>query len=517
MIKVTVCGHLLVDWILSNGWSTPEEENLYKKIENAQVFKKLIEADIVSVYLHPGLSSFIQVSIEDSCSSRQQFRDQMRQLNQYITLENNISLDQCGEDFVELDLPEESCYHEGLILVSAKMIKADAVVCTEDSKVILKQILELNPKFFKHFQTPIYDLGEFLAHLNQDVRFIPKIESCNNSIFVKTPKGRIVELPCNATPIDFAHSLHTKFTTSCIGAVVDGIQVPLNHILRGGETIEIVRGKPNDIFKSTNLNATLYSDLEKYLRLYCRKKSTVKALTKAFERSYRKKGWKIINKSLNKNQRRMLEEASIYNDLNSLKGIKSRRDLVLYLGLGRIKIEELQMLLDSIENVEYSFFLSPYNKDLLKTKRYNISICCNPSLNDDIAGIISSGRRPIRVHTKCCDYIKHMHSDDLIDLQWNCDLLGVNLQLNLYNQPGALSELIVFLDKDYCWEYNIHSVQPIKENRSSQVLTQVILKKGNTISELLTDIQQLKKLNRVRVRDISPLNNNMVNNFFYGS
>jgi GTP pyrophosphokinase len=65
----------------------------------------------------------------------------------------------------------------------------------------------------------------------------------DDTVYVLTPQGRVVDLPRGATPIDFAYALHTDLGHRCRGAKVDGAMVPLDHPLRNGQRVEIVVAK----------------------------------------------------------------------------------------------------------------------------------------------------------------------------------------------------------------------------------------------------------------------------------
>ena len=82
------------------------------------------------------------------------------------------------------------------------------------------------------------DAGEFLDNL--------RFEMASSEIFVFTPKGDIHTLPVDATPVDFAYSVHTEVGNRCIGAKVDGRLVALEKPLTNGQIVEIFTSKaPN--------------------------------------------------------------------------------------------------------------------------------------------------------------------------------------------------------------------------------------------------------------------------------
>lgn len=70
-----------------------------------------------------------------------------------------------------------------------------------------------------------------------------RLDLFSHRLFVFTPKGDVIDLPEGATPVDFAYHVHTQLGDSCIGARVNGMQVPLAHRLNSGDVVEIVANK----------------------------------------------------------------------------------------------------------------------------------------------------------------------------------------------------------------------------------------------------------------------------------
>src|SRR3954471_23283556 len=85
------------------------------------------------------------------------------------------------------------------------------------------------------WQQETSDPDEFMANL--------KVDLDQDEVFVFTPKGRVVTLPVEATPVDFAYTIHTEVGHSCIGARVNGKLVPLDSELESGDTVEIFTSK----------------------------------------------------------------------------------------------------------------------------------------------------------------------------------------------------------------------------------------------------------------------------------
>src|SRR5437868_5647935 len=102
----------------------------------------------------------------------------------------------------------------------------DGPVSAQDEQRLawLRQVVE--------WQRDVSDPNEFLSTL--------KVDLYPEEVYTFTPKGKVVVLPRDATPVDFAYSVHTEVGRTCIGAKVNGRMVPLRHKLHSGDIVEIL-------------------------------------------------------------------------------------------------------------------------------------------------------------------------------------------------------------------------------------------------------------------------------------
>ncbi len=106
-------------------------------------------------------------------------------------------------------------YKEGTMSNDEKM---------EEKLKWLRQMME--------WEKDVKDPQEFLDSLKEDV--------FNSQVYVFTPKGDVIELPAESTPIDFAYRVHSKVGNKCVGAKINGRLVPIDYTLQNGEIVEVI-------------------------------------------------------------------------------------------------------------------------------------------------------------------------------------------------------------------------------------------------------------------------------------
>lgn len=89
------------------------------------------------------------------------------------------------------------------------------------------------------------------------------------NVYVFTPKGKVIDLPRGATPLDFAYRVHTKVGDQAVGAVVNNVLVPLNTVLKTGDVVDIKVSKtspgPNEGWLNIVKTNTAKSNIRKFL------------------------------------------------------------------------------------------------------------------------------------------------------------------------------------------------------------------------------------------------------------
>jgi GTP diphosphokinase / guanosine-3',5'-bis(diphosphate) 3'-diphosphatase len=166
-----------------------------------------------------------------------------------------------------------------------------------------------------------------------------------DEISVFTPQGELRTLPANSTVLDFAYAIHSEVGGSCIGAKVDKKLVPINHILRNGEQIEIITSK-KQIPKEDWINYVVTT----------RAKSNIKIALKKEKRRYFKHGKEKMEKWFSQNNIGFTNE-NIRNFLSS-SAFSSLEDLFFAASHDKIGPKEVKQFVTANEKTSWLRFIN---------------------------------------------------------------------------------------------------------------------------------------------------------------
>jgi len=279
----------------------------------------------------------------------------------------------------------------------------------------LRQILE--------WQQEVKDTSEFMESL--------KIDLFDDTVFVFTPKGKVIELPKGACPVDFAYRVHTEVGHQCIGAKVNGRIVPLDFPLGNGDIVEILTSK--------NSTGPSYDWLN-----FVKTSSAKSRIKQWFNREKRQanilKGHDLLEKELRKKHfstKEFLSEDKLLEVARRF-GFNSADDLYAALGDGNITVNQVlnkqkelffhdAQVEDMVPlNVQTRVIPHPdRDSSALRIKGVDdvairLSRCCNPLPGDPVLGYITRGRG-VSVHRQDCpnllNYLR-TEKDRIIEVEW---------------------------------------------------------------------------------------------------
>ena len=329
-----------------------------------------------------------------------------------------------------------------------------------------------------------------------------KIDLYNEEIFVFTPMGDLVQLPVNATPVDFAFHVHSQVGMHCMGAKINHIVVPLNTKLKNGDMVEIITSKkqmPSYGWQKFIVTTKARNQINRYLR-------------KTRDDESIKLGTEILTKTL----RRM----KLYGDLEEFKnsynkfGFADSKSLLMSLGTGVLTVRDMFRKIrpkedinekDILDNKSNKIFNFPRNNpkgitlDGIDNLLINFGKCCNPISGDELIGFVTRGRG-VTIHRSECNSLPLLNneSDRLVPVDWNVkssEQFNVLLKVVGQDYKGWLKDVSECISKQ---NVNIASVD-IKVNDNiaeAQIIVQV--NNNRQLNRLMSKMTKLKNIDYVK-------------------
>lgn len=269
-----------------------------------------------------------------------------------------------------------------------------------------------------------------------------KIDLFPDEVYVFTPKGKIMELPQGATPVDFAYAVHTDVGNSCVACRINRRLAPLSEPLESGETVEIITssgGQPNPAW----LNFVVTGKARTTIRHYLKNQHHTESV--ALGRRLLEKALSAMDSSI---------EALTEEQVNSLledTGYQSFDQLLEEIGLGnRTSFLTAHQLLAENYNDESLPIPSKRNTQPLLISgaegfRVNFAHCCYPIPGDPIVGFISAEKGMV-IHTDKCHNSQgeRQNAQRAVPLRWADSVEGeftVELSIHLEKSRGIIAVL----------------------------------------------------------------------------
>lgn len=330
---------------------------------------------------------------------------------------------------------------------------------------------------------------EMQQSAGNSAEFIENVKSdlFSSDIYVFTPKGRIVQLPANATAVDFAYALHTDIGDRCIGAMVDRSPYPLSEPLQSGQTIEILTAD------TVCLNALWLNFV-----VTAKARSSIRNTLKRQQRSDAiSLGRRQLLLSLQLQTFDTIDPLVIDKLLKELK-LTSFDDLLAEIGLGNqisgvvahyLSGQAMEVDMPSKEGVR-PLAIGGGTGGLICFAQ-----CCLPVPGDDIIAHINSGKG-LTIHNVMCRNVKDYISDKRRYTPVNWELaqdqqaeFEAEICVDILNRQGVLADITGTIAK---LNSNILSIQSqAREGGVYQVLLRVAVQSKAHLDDILAKISHL--------------------------
>jgi GTP pyrophosphokinase len=335
------------------------------------------------------------------------------------------------------------------------------------------------------------DTNETGQELLEDFR----TEVFNDRVFVRTPKGKVVDMPKGATPVDFAYYVHTSIGHRCRGAKVNGNIVPLDYALQNGEQVEIITGKeerPRQDWANAELGYVKSGSVRQKIRQWFSQQN--------HEQNYRD-GERVLEK-----ERHLLNLKKLdYVEFARQFGRNGERDFVIAVGKGDISPAQIRSYLLRSREPEFKFRkvrnLEAVSNDIdvlgVKKLYTQIATCCHPVHGDPIVGYLSQGRGVIVHRADCPDLanLRKEREERIIDVAWGTNIAAyiADITVFTYNKAGVLGEIANLLTRE---KINIHSLHTRETNDPCFAIMDIALEIRDVwqLGEILEKLLQLSSV-----------------------
>lgn len=297
---------------------------------------------------------------------------------------------------------------------------------------------------FKTIESENSDAQGYMEALQKDI--------FDANVYVFTPMGKVIDLPNGSTPLDFAYKIHTKVGDTAVGAIINGVLVPLSTVLKTGDVCEIKTSKNSSGPNEGWLNIVSTAAAKNHIRKFLAKKNEEIYREENIERGRQIlleefKDFNINEKEMVKlfNERKVLERYTC-NTLEDLYLAVYNRNpipsvITDYLELKKLTDE--QALEKYIEKNTFKHNISNKQSILVSgtnNVKVSVSTCCSPLPGEKIVGYVSRGQG-IKVHRLDCPNMKN--ETRLIQVIWNPNALEAKYPVNIVINSNDRFNLLI--------------------------------------------------------------------------
>ena len=314
------------------------------------------------------------------------------------------------------------------------------------------------------WQRDMQDPGEFMSTL--------KVDLYPEEVYTFTPRGRVIVLPRDATPIDFAYAIHSDVGHTCVGAKVNGRIVTLRYALRNGDIVEIMT-QPNHLPSKDWLSIVKTSRARNKIKHVINATERVKAIE--IGQKYLEKEARRLGVHLNKITKAEFERVAGeygYSKIDDLYaglgyGKYSARQVLQNAAPGHFLVNELPETEAEVEPAPVPLpRRAPAPGDLAVKVKGSDDVmvyrarCCNPIPGEAIVGYVTRGKG-VAVHSLACPNVQNLmyEVERKIDVEWArsaTDAFAVKLVVRTDDRPGLLNQLTSILSTE---NTNIRSLE----------------------------------------------------------
>ena len=335
----------------------------------------------------------------------------------------------------------------------------------------------------------ITDADEFVDAMKTDI--------FQDRVYTFTPKGKLIDLPIKATPIDFAYYVHTEIGHRCRGARVNGKLVSLDYQLKSGDQVEILttrRGRPSRDWLNPALGYIKTSRARSKIRQWFRRQDREQNAAQ---------GREIVEREL---KRLGLEQLG-HEAVARLFNYEKVDDFHAAVGFGDIHSQQIASRIAATRPREEQ--PPPHTPPPPAPTIEGIQVqgtgglltrlarCCHPLPGDDIIGYVTRGRG-VTIHRRDCPNILRLRDTErLIEVSWGTRVqtVPVTILIRAYDRTRLFSEISNIIGAE---DINIAALNQNVQKNIATIYTTLEVNNMAQLSRVLTKIERLPNVIEAR-------------------
>ena len=342
--------------------------------------------------------------------------------------------------------------------------------------------------------------SEYMDNLNHDI--------FESHIYVFTPKGKVIELPSGSTPVDFAYRIHTKVGDQCVGALVNGVMVPLNTVLANGDMVEIKTSRTSVGPSEGWLDFVASNSAKSAIKKFIAKKNASLMRDERIQRGKQSCIDAFHERGIEEDEMmKMLDTEKVLNNFNVpdvetlFVGVSGRKPTANSI-VEFLKIKKpVNLVLNTVKRRDSKADSCPvYCKGAGKIA-IALANCCTPIPGDGIVGYITKGKG-ISVHRKNCPNIIN-EKERLLDVYWRDDIefatYPVDIVIEASDRNNLLVDMMAVFNNAKVGVNNLHA-RSNTQNLSATISATIMVsdaKRLHDICVLLRGITGVYRVDRV--------------------
>ncbi len=323
--------------------------------------------------------------------------------------------------------------------------RVEVQIRTEEMHEIAERGVAAHWKYKEGLSEQDEEMEQFLAWVRdlienprpeQATEFVKefRLNLYDEEIYVFTPKGDLMTLPNNATPVDFSFQVHTEIGLHCIGAKVNGKMVPLSYKLKSGDQVEIITSKkqtPNKDWMKFVVTHKARSRIRHWINE--KRRRAVDLGRELLDKKLTKAGLEIDEQDLNKNasQLKFPNPQQMFYEIGV--GLYDPQDFVEYVkrGTEEKRADEAEEQDEDALRLQYENFIDTAQSSAQPALKIDGELhtdivtkyasCCNPIPGDEVFGYVSRSSG-IKIHRVNCRNAPHLlinHPDRIVPVEWS--------------------------------------------------------------------------------------------------